>query len=1110
MKSRDAMNSQTILHYRILHQLGAGGMGEVYLAEDTKLDRKVAIKFLPPESTADEHAKKRLVREAQAAAKLDHPNICSIYEIGEADGRSFIVMQYVEGETLANLIQRKPLDLRESLDIAVQIAGALAEAHSRGIVHRDIKPQNVMITARGQVKVLDFGLAKIVQQRSMVESKAETQSLLTEPGLIIGTVPYMSPEQIRGEVLDARTDIFSFGAVMYEVVTGRQPFSAESAAATILAILAKEPPALSRYVNNVPEELKRIVRKCLEKDRGRRYPAARDLAIDLENCSREFETAQITTLLESKPSGDESVASGASRLTGIPQQGLVIGQRIGHYQVRAKLGAGGMGEVYRAHDEQLDRDVALKVLPARSFSDATARARLLREAKSAAALNHPNICTIHEVGEAEGQAYIAMEVVEGQPLSARLAAGPLQPELILRYGMQMAEALAHAHDRGIVHRDLKGANVVITREGRAKVLDFGLARRLSEDEMDEVTRSHASLTAPGALVGTLAYMAPEQLRGQPADARSDVWALGVVLYEMAAGTRPFQGHTGFELSAAILSQRPAPLPAKAPVGLQAVIERCIAKEPSQRYQRAGEVRAALEATQSGAASPWTAARYALARRRWLTLAAALVVVLSGVFGLDVGGVRSRLLRGSAVSLVESLAVLPVVNLTGDPAQEYFADGMTEELITEFSRVRAFKRVIPRTSVMGYKGVNRPLREIAGELGVDAVVEASLLQTRGQVRATVRLIDGTTEQNLWADRYARNLSEAPTIYTQVVGAVAKQLALTLTADEQTRLASVRPVNPEAYDAYLKGRFYSSKLSLEGYETALEYFRLALHKDANFALAHGGIGQIALSRGHMGFAPPSEVTPQAKQAVLKALTLDDTQPDLHDFMAGVHMYLEWDWPGAEREFRRLQELKPQNWGCTAALYVDYLLLMGRREEALADMRRCLEANPLNSYVDVAFGGRMLRLGRYEEGIALLQKAAKAEPNMGLAHRYLWTAFHQKGMHEQAVAEAKLFWRLTGHDHVASLIQRGYAEGGYPKGMKLAADTLAGRFTRTYVQPSEIARLYLYAGEKERALEWLEKAYEARDTWLVFLKDDPRFEGLHSEPRFQSLLRRLSLLT
>jgi len=1101
------VDSQTISHYRIISKLGAGGMGEVYLAEDTRLDRKVAIKFLPPESTADEQAKKRLVREAKAAAKLDHPNICAIYEVNEEDSRSFIVMQYVEGETLAKLIERPPLELREALDIAVQMADALAEAHSRGIIHRDIKPQNVMVTARGQVKVLDFGLAKVVQQRSMVESEAETQSLLTEPGLIIGTVPYMSPEQVRGEVLDARTDIFSFGGVLYEMITGDRPFGAETAAETVLAILTKEPPPLLRYVNNVPEELQRIVCKCLEKDRGRRYPTTRDLAIDLENCRREFD--QITTSLESKPSGGESVAAGASGLTGIPQQGLVIGQRIGRYKVIAKLGAGGMGEVYRAHDEQLERDVALKVLPAGSFSDATARARLLREAKSAAALNHPNICTIHEVGEAEGQAYIAMELVEGQPLSARLAGGPLQPELILRYGLQMAEALAHAHDRGIVHRDLKGANVVITREGRAKVLDFGLARRLSEDEMDEVTRTHASLTAPGALVGTLAYMAPEQLRGQPADARSDIWALGVVLYEMAAGTRPFQGHTGFELSSAILSQRPAPLPAKAPVGLQAVIERCIAKEPSQRYQRAGEVRAALEATQSGAASPWTAARYALARRRWSTLAAALVVVLSGVFGLDAGGVRSRLLRGSAVPLVESLAVLPVVNLTGDPAQEYFADGMTEELITEFSRVRAFKRVIPRTSVMGYKGVNRPLREIAGELGVDAVVEASLLQTRGQVRATVRLIDGTTEQNLWADRYERNLSEAPTIYTQVVGAVAKQLALTLTADEQARLASVRPVNPEAYDAYLKGRFYLSKLTPEGYETALEYFRLALQKDANFALAHGGIGQVALSRSHMGFAPPLEVVSQAKQAVLKALALDDTQPDLHDFMAAIHMYLEWDWPGAEREFRRLQELKPQNWGCTWALYADYLLLMGRREEALADMRRCLEANPLNFWVDAAFGGRLLRLGRHEEGLALLQKAAKAEPNMGLAHRYLWTAFHQKGMHEQAVAEAKLFWSLTGHDHVASLIQRGYAEGGYPKGMKLAADTLAGRFTRTYVQPSEIARLYLYAGEKERALEWLEKAYQERDTWLVFLKDDPRFEGLHSEPRFQSLLRRLSLL-
>ncbi|MGH2524217.1 MAG: serine/threonine-protein kinase, partial [Anaerolineales bacterium] len=306
------------------------------------------------------------------------------------------------------------------------------------------------------------------------------------------------------------------------------------------------------------------------------------------------------------------------------------GQAIAHYKITAKLGAGGMGEVYRAHDEQLERDVALKVLPSSSFRDSAARARLLREARSAAALNHPHICTIHEVGEAEGQAYIAMELVEGQPLNLRLAGGALPPALVLRYGVQIADALSHAHEHQIVHRDLKSANVVVTPDGRAKVLDFGLAKRLNESEMDAVTRSQASLTQPGAVVGTLAYMAPEQLRGEPADARSDIWALGVVLYEMAAGVWPFQGQTGFALSSAIMNQTPPSLPGKVPVEVRAVIERCLAKDPAQRYQRAGEVRAALEAIQTGTAAPWTALQYHFVLRRWQTLAMTGIVLLAAL------------------------------------------------------------------------------------------------------------------------------------------------------------------------------------------------------------------------------------------------------------------------------------------------------------------------------------------------------------------------------------------------------------------------------------------------------------------------------------------------
>ncbi len=455
----------------------------------------------------------------------------------------------------------------------------------------------------------------------------------------------------------------------------------------------------------------------------------------------------------------------------------MIGKPLAHYRILEKIGAGGMGEVYRAHDEQLDRDVALKVLPPTSFADATARARLLREARAAASLNHPHICTIHEVGEANGQAYIAMEFVRGQPLSAQLASGPLAVEEVVRTGLQLADALAHAHERGIVHRDLKSANVMITLGGRAKVLDFGLAKRLSQEELTEATtRSQASLTQPGAVMGTLAYMAPEQLRGQPADARSDVWALGVVLYEMAAGQCPFRGQTGFELSSAILNQPPPPLPGKVPVELKAVIERCLEKEPARRYQRGGEVRAALEAVQLGVVPVWVAWRYRLGRRPLLALAASVALLAAVLAVLDVGNLRTRLVGGAP--RIGSLAVLPLENLSGDAEQDYLAAGMHEALITDLAKLSGLERVIAR------------------ELKVDALITGAVLRAGDRVRITAQLIDPAKEQQLWAERYERELRDVLTLQNEIVAAITRGIRLQLTPQEQARLASARPVNPEA--------------------------------------------------------------------------------------------------------------------------------------------------------------------------------------------------------------------------------------------------------------------------------------------------------------------------
>ncbi len=775
----------------------------------------------------------------------------------------------------------------------------------------------------------------------------------------------------------------------------------------------------------------------------------------------------------------------------------MTGRTLVHYRILAKLGEGGMGVVYRARDEQLERDVAIKVLPAASIGDATARARLLREARAAAALNHPHICTVYEVAEAEGQLYIAMELVEGQALSAKLERGGLPAAEVLRYGLQLASAVEHAHERGIVHRDFKSANVIISSDARAKVLDFGLAKKMGGEELAEaVTRSQETLTVFGALIGTVPYMAPEQLLAKTVDARSDVWALGVVLYEMAAGQRPFQGRTGFELSSAILNQPPPPLPLDAGVALRGVVERCLEKEPARRYQRGGEARAALEAVQSGvslapAPQPKPKRRFRVALAVAVALAAVLVTL---VFIRPRPGARR----------LESLAVLPLENLSGDAAQEYFADGMTEALITDLGRLKGLQRVIARGSVMRFKGSKKSLKEIAQELQVEALITGAVLRSGDRVRITAQLIGASDEQQLWAEGYERDLRDILSLQSEVTRAIANEIKLKLTAEEQTRLASARQVNPEAYQAYLQGTFQWQKLTPESNQKAIKYFQEALQKDPTYALAYAGITTATLGPSHMGFVPPRDVFPKAKDAALKAIQLDNTLAETHAALGSVLLLYDWDWAAAGKEMERAVQINPR-YPNTYQTYFDWLLLVGRRRQAEAMIPLCSQFDPLNAWVQAACGGRLLRLGRYDEGIALIEKALTSEPNMGLAHRYLWAGLHQQGKYERALVEAKTYFRVAGHTEAVEAMARGKS---YPEAMKLGAERLVEKSKRTYVQPSEVARLFAYAGDKDRAFAWLDRAYEVRDTWLVWLKDDPRFTSLHSDPRFHALLRKMNI--
>jgi TolB-like protein len=757
-----------------------------------------------------------------------------------------------------------------------------------------------------------------------------------------------------------------------------------------------------------------------------------------------------------------------------------------------------MGVVYRAHDARLERDVAIKVLSSSASDDDGARTRFRREALALGRLNHPNIGTVYDVGTHDGIDYLVMELVAGEPLSATLTRGPKSEREIAAIGAQVASALDEAHERGIIHRDLKPANIVVTPKGQAKVLDFGVARLARREADGEQT---ATMTADH-LVGTFPYMAPEQLRGHPVDTRSDIWALGVVLYEMGAAARPFRGQTGFELSSAILNDPAPPLPSHVSASLRAVIERCLEKEPERRYQRAGEVRAALEAIRETGGTRWSAARYHLAKRRWIAAAVASLALIATAAAFDVAGIRTRLAGGRGS--IERLAVLPLENLSGDAGQDYFADGMTEALITDFARLGNLKRVTARASVARYRGATVPLADIARDLKVDAIVTGSVVRSGDKVSISAQLVDPQSEEVLWTNRYDAALRDVISVQNQIVTAIVREIRLKLTPGDEARLASSRVVDVDAQDAYMRAGFHWQKLTAEDFKTAMAYCEKALTLDPAWAHAHLCVSRVAGAGAHMGFASPKEVASRVKDEARQALELDPTLGEAHAHLGSWTFLLDWDWDAAANHFRQAGEIPPANRVTLADLH----MVKGERDDAARELQRSLEDDPLNSWTQTAVGGRLLRLGRVDEGIALLEKALSLDPGMGLAHRYLWTAFHLQGRRAQALTHAKTFMTTLGHGDIAAIMQRSFDSGSYQRAMLVAADALASRSQSVYVQPSEVARLYAYADEKDRAFEWLDRAYQARDTWMAFVNSDPRFASLQGDPRFRVLLERMRM--
>ncbi len=786
----------------------------------------------------------------------------------------------------------------------------------------------------------------------------------------------------------------------------------------------------------------------------------------------------------------------------------MIGERLSHYRILEKIGAGGMGEVYRARDEHLGRDVAIKVLPVGTLADEHARKRFHKEAEALAKLTHPYIATVYEFDTQDGLDFLVMEYVAGATLREKLAQGPLPEKEVVQLGAQLAEGLAAAHERGVVHRDLKPGNIGLTTEGRVRVLDFGLAKLLQP--VSEKSTIESLTEAPG-FAGTLPYMPPEQLRGERVDPRSDIWSTGAVLYEMSSGRRPFPETLGPRLVEAILHQAPQPPRAvnrRISAALENIILKCLDKDPGRRYQSAKELQVDLE--RLSAPVPLVVApavrRGALARQGTVALAAGCVVLLALLLALNFGGLRDRLLGRAGLPRIQSLAVLPLENLSHNPEQEYFADGMTEALITELSKIGGLK-VISRTSSMEFKGVKKPAPLIAGALGVDALIEGSVLREGDQVRITVQLIHGATDQHLWAESYQRELRSILTLQSEIARRIAKEIKIKLTPQQEMRLATAHVVIPQAHDAYLRGRYYWSKSTEDGLKKAIGYFNEAIERDPGYASGWAGLAESYAVLGDFAVVAPKETFPRAEAAAQRALELDDALAEAHAALGLVRLEYGWDWTAAEREFIRAIELNP-SYPTAHQFYSWYLGSVLRVDESIAEGKRALELDPLSMFRSADLGLSLYMVRQYDRSREQAKKTLELDPRLDFAHWFLGLASVQKAMYEEAIAHLQEAATSPGASprYIAGL-GYAYAVAGKRNEARKILDKLNELSKQKYVSPYFTATVYAGLGDKEEAFEWLDKAYRDRDNWLAYVKVTPEFDPLHSDPRYQNLLRRMN---
>jgi serine/threonine protein kinase/TolB-like protein/Tfp pilus assembly protein PilF len=985
--------------YEIRSPLGAGGMGEVYLAHDAQLDRPVALKLLPSDVTKDEDRLRRFQQEARSTSALNHPNILTIFEIGEADGTHFIATEFIDGMTLRERLGRGRMKPDEVLDVAIQVASALSAAHSQGIVHRDIKPENIMLRRDGYVKVLDFGLAKLTEQRTSSSPSALTLAE-TGPGIVIGTVTYMSPEQARGLRVDGRTDIFSFGVVLYEMLAGRAPFGGPTPSDVIVAILDREPQPLARSIPHVTPEMQRVVSKALAKDVTERYQSITDLTADLRGLKRklEFETADLRDTAPAATAYEHSVEKTARA------EAQTVQVRVGGRQTDNTQAA----ETLMLDSNQPATPEIAHVL----FMDLVgfSKHRINQQSYLQQKLNEIVSQTDEFRRAQSSDQLICKSTGDGMALVFFV-----DPEAPVRCALQISRALLSNRDMELrmgVHSGPVLRTVDANRQRDVAGSGINLAQRV----MDCGDAGHILLSK------TMADVLQEI-----GDRDEHLDDLGTTKVKHGLEVHLFNLYTDQLGNPA----RPAAM-----------------QPPPITRQHSS---------------------------------------------------------GGSPAHIDSLAVLPLTNASADPNTEYLSDGITESIINTLSQLPQLK-VMARATVFRYKGKEVDVQEVRRDLGVRAVMMGRVLQFGDNLVIKTELVDTTDGSQLWGEQYKRKAADIFEIQEEISKEISEKLKIKLTGEEKKLLGKRYTENTEAYRLYLKGRFCLSKTTKEALNNAIRHFRQAIDTDPDYALAYAGLADAyyALSSNHL---PANEAMPKARAAAEQALHMDEGLSEAHASLGLVKAFYEWDWAGAESEYRRAIELNP-GYASAHHWYGWYLALMGRLSEAIREVKQASELDPLSLEINSDLGLSFFFARQYERAIEQFEKALEMDPNSIWTRFFMGWAREQKGDYAQAIEEYNRVAQLDDAPLIMAALGHTYVMAGRREEALGVLEEMRRMAQKRHVSSYHFTILHAALGEKDEAFEWLEKSYAAREEALVWLKVDPRLDAIRTDPRFIDLQRRVGL--